>query len=459
MSQRSADEIIQDLEDRGTRRVKLGIFDIDGVLRGKYVSMEKFRSCAQHDLGFCDCIFDWDTSDQLYDNASFTGWHTGFPDATLRIDLSTQRMLSDEPNTPLFLCELVPPNGEGFHPICPRNLLRRVVDRAEKMGFAARAAFEYEFFIFQETPHSIREKGFKDLTPLTPGMFGYSVLRNSVYQELYHGLMDQCIEMDMALEGLHTETGPGVWEAAIAHDAILQATDKAALFKTFTKVFFQRHDLMATFMAKWSPLYPGQSGHLHQSLWDASSDQALFHDPAGRGRMTELMEHFVAGQVQLMREFCPMVGPTVNSYRRMVKGAWAPTAATWGIDNRTCALRVIPGSEKSQRCEYRLAAADGNPYLVAAAALASGLFGIEHKLKLSDPVVGNAYDAQEDLLPDRRLCSNLRDANRLFGQSKAARELFGDDFVDHFAASRDWEVQEFEKAITDWELQRYFEII
>jgi len=449
--------LVEALERRNVRRVKLGITDMDGVIRGKYLSLEKFASVARSAAGFCDCIFGWDINDQLYDNVTFSSWDKGFPDAPYRVDLSSMRTLPSEPEAPFFIAELVPRDGEDFHGICPRNLFKKLVARAADLGFGVKLGFEFEFFLFNETPHSARAKHYRDLEPFTPGNCGYSVVRSSVHSELHQEFLDFCSAMRLDLEGYHTETGPGVMEAALAVQSGVEGADRAALFKTFAKVFFQRHGILPTFMAKWSPDYPGQSGHLHMSLTRDGS--GAFHDSAGRASMSPLMTKFVAGQLKYMREMCAMVAPSINSYTRLVKGAWAPTAAAWAVDNRTTALRVIPGSEKSQRVEYRLAGADGNPYLVAAVALASGLQGIEEGLSLDDPITGNAYEVQDSLPLDRQLPVNLRHAAELFGASAVARQWFGDEFVDHFAASRTWEAREFERAITDWELQRYFEII
>jgi glutamine synthetase len=317
-------------------------------------------------------------------------------------------------------------------------------------------ALEYEFFLFDETPHSARAKNYRDLKTITPGFFGYSVLRNSVFAEFHHELLDLAEAMDFPLEGLHTETGAGVLEAAIAVDAAMDAADKAILCKTFVKVLAQRRNWMATFMAKWSRDWPGQSGHLHLSLKGADGAGA-FHDGAAPHGMSATMRHFVAGQQALLPELLVMVAPTVNAYTRLIPGYWAPTDATWGVENRTCALRVIPGSAKSQRVEYRIAAADGNPYLVIAAALGSGLWGIERQLELGPPIEGNAYAQPHP--PDRALSATLWDAAQRLKGSAAARELFGDAFVEHFAATREWEEREARKHITDWQLQRYFEII
>ena len=438
----TAQEARQIVEARGLSHVKLGIVDIDGVIRGKYLARDKFFAALETGVKFCDVVFGWDSSDQLYDKSTFTGWHTAFPDATARIDPATCRHVPSEGDMLFFLGEF---EGEAAA-ICPRRLLRRVIERAAGLGFSAAAAAEFEFFVFDETPHSVREKGFRNLKNLTPGWFGYSMLRSSVEAEFYHALLQLCIDMDMPLEGLHTETGPGVLEAAISHTDILAAADRATIFKTFAKVLAERQGKMLTFMAKWSNAYPGQSGHLHLSLRDVSG-RPVFHEKGRPGNMSDVMRWFVGGQQALMPELLAMVASTVNSYSRLVPGFWAPTAATWGIENRTCALRVIPGSPSSQRVEYRIAAADINPYLALAAALGSGLWGIEHRIEPDAPVAGNAYDrpAQQGSLP-----RSLSEAADRFEASSAARQLFGDLFVDHYAMSRRWEEREFQRAITDW---------
>jgi glutamine synthetase len=442
----------------GISHVKIAIADIDGVLRGKYISLQKFESICGSTGGFCDCVFGWDLDDQLYDNTSFTGWHTAYPDALFRLDLNSERLIPEE-GVPFFIADFVAKDGVSPHPVCPRNVLKRVLDKADKMGFSAKLAFEYEFFLFEETPHSIREKGYRDLKPFTPGMFGYSTIRNSTHSELFNGLFDYCKNFDLPIEGLHNETGPGVWEVALEVDTGLNAADKAALFKTFAKVFFQKRGLMATFMARWSLDYPGQSGHIHQSLTDRGTGKPLFYEADAPHNMSDLMKSYVAGQVKYLKPFLAMIAPTINSYTRLVKGFWAPTAATWGVDNRTAAFRIIPGKEQSERVEFRVGAADANPYLAAAAVIGAGLCGIEEKLPLGDPVVGNAYENQEQLPDAFQLPSNLADSARNFAASHKAKELFGAEFAEHFVATRLWEVKEHEKTITSWQLERYFEII
>jgi glutamine synthetase len=440
------------VEARNLTHVKVGVFDVDGIMRGKYLSAAKFLSALENGFGFCDVVLGWDSNDQLYDNVKYTGWHTGYPDANVRLLPATCRPLPWEGDGLFFLAEFVPPAES----ICPRGVLRRVVERARSLGFEPYVGFEYEFFVFNETPESVRAKQYRDLTPLAPGYFGYSVLRNSTHSDFYRELLATCEQMRFGIEGLHEETGAGVLEAAITVDAAEQAADKAALFKTFAKVIAQRSGKMATFMAKWSNAWPGQSGHIHMSL-KGKGGRGVFYDAKQPHTMSALMRHFVGGQQRYMPELLAMVAPTVNSYTRLIPGFWAPTDSTWGIENRTCALRVIPGSEKAQRVEYRVAAADANPYLALAAGLMSGLYGIEHEIEPPKALEGNAYEQQ--LPKDAALPRTLWEAAQRLKESKMARECFGDAFVEHFAATREWEEREFRKAVTSWELERYFEII
>lgn len=450
---KTIEDAIRIVEERQLTHVKVGIFDTDGVMLGKYMSRSKFISALKQGFAFCDVILGWDLNDKLYDNVQYTGWHTGYPDAEVRIDPSTCREIVFEDNQLLFLAEF----ADKAEAICPRALLRRVVDKASAMGFDVYAALEYEFFMFDETPESIRAKGYRNLKPMTPDNFGYSIIRNTVHAELYHQILNMSERMDFPIEGLHTETGPGVLEAAIAVDEAQKAGDKAALFKTFMKILAQRNNKMATFMAKWSAQYPGQSGHIHLSLKHKNQSESAFYDPSKQYNMSTTQRHFLAGQQRLMPELLALFSPTVNSYSRLVPGYWAPTDATWGVENRTTALRVIPGSEKSQRVEYRLGSADANPYLALAAAIGSGLYGIENELEPYAEIKGNSY--AQSHAPELALPRTLWEAAQNLKSSKAARALFGSEFVEHFAASREWEEREFRKHVTDWELERYFEII
>ncbi len=441
------------LEEKGIRKAKVGAVDIDGIWRGKYVSLEKLSSAIGDGLGFCDVVFGWDLGDQLYDNAKVTGWHTGYPDALARVDLSTARVIPWEPDTAAFLLDFVNPDGTPY-PASPRQLLHKVGRTARQMGFLPRVGAEYEYFIFRESPQSLREKSFSNLATLTPGMFGYSWLRTSANAAWVHAIIDGCNDFGIEVEGMHTETGPGVYETAIRYDDFEKAADKAVLFKTVVKEICSRHGLTACFMAKWNAALPGCSGHVHQSLWSLDGRTNVFHDSAQPQGMSTLFRHYVGGQMELMPELTALYWPTINSYKRSVENTWAPTTATWGIENRTTALRVITQSPKSTRVEYRQLGADMNPYLGIAASVAAGLWGIENKVEPPSPCGGNAYLANARPLP-----RNLKEAVKLLRDSTRAPALLGEEFLDHYLRTRDWEVRQFERAVTSWELERYLELI
>jgi len=440
-------------EEKGVRKVKLGAVDVDGVWRGKYISLDKFFSAAKSGMGFCDVVFGWDLSDELLDNTKVTGWHTGYPDALARIDVSTGRIIPWEPDTAAFLLDFVNADGTPLE-ASPRQLLQKIGRRARDLGYLPKFGSEYEFFIFKETPQSLREKGFQNLTPLTPGMFGYSWLRTSLNSSLVHAIIDGCNAFGIDIEGFHTETGPGVFEAAIRYDDLEKAADKGVLFKTVVKEICARHGLTACFMAKVNAKLPGCSGHVHQSLWNLRGDRNTFHDEDAPDGMSQTMRHYIGGQVALMPEFTALYWPTVNSYKRSVENTWAPTTATWGRENRTTAIRVIGDSPKSMRLEYRQLAADMNAYIGMAASLAAGLWGIEHEVEPPPVCSGNGYEASAAPLP-----RNLKEAVELLERSERARELLGEEFVDHYVRTRKWEVRQYERAVTNWELERYMELI
>ena len=449
------EELRRSFEERGIRKVKVGGFDVDGVLRGKYISLEKFWSALEKGFGFCDVIFGWDVSDQLYDNATVTGWSTGYPDALARIDTATFRVLPDAPDTAHFLVDFHTQDGAP-HPACPRNLLKSVRQRAADAGFAARFSAEFEFWVFQETADSLHRKGFRELDPLSPGMFGYSWLRQGQHQALVDDTLDTGAAYDIEIEGIHTETGPGVWEAAIRYDDVLEAADKAALFKTTVKHICARHDLSATFMAKWSPDLPGSSGHIHQSLWDAHAKTNLFAT-AATDRLSETGLHYLGGLVTLAPELTAIYSPFVNSYKRYVPGLWAPLNASWGVENRTCGSRVILGpGQSAARIELRQTGADINPYVAMAACLGSGLHGIENEIAPPPESTGDATAASD---PSLALPLTLESAVDALRNSEAARSVLGEAFVDHYVRTRDWECREYNRSVSEWELRRYFEAV
>lgn len=446
-------DVVDMLRKSGAEKVKVAVTDVDGILRGKYLHKDKFFSAADGGFGFCNVVFGWDSGDVCYDNSAYTGWHSGYPDAMAQVDLATFRRVPWDGDIPFFLADFVDAQGAPLG-VCPRQLLKGVLARAEKAGFTAKCGLEFEWFNFQETPQTLAAKGHANPTPLTPGMFGYSLVRMAQNRPFFVALMDELRVFGVPIEGLHTETGPGVFEAAIQFCDALESADRGVLFKTAAKEIGQRFGIMPTFMAKWNSQLPGCSGHTHQSLW--SGEKNAFHDDKDPLKMSGTFKSYMAGLMRCLPEILPFFAPTVNSYKRLVDGYWAPTKVTWGVDNRTVALRVIPGSAKSTRVEVRVPGSDINPYLAIAASLAAGLYGIEKGLPLTAaPVKGSAYHAEGA----ERLPRTLQEATQRLSDSTIAREILGETFVDHFVRTRVWEWRQFQDAVTDWELRRYFEVI
>lgn len=433
--------------------VRFAVTDVDGVCRGKHLSGEKVAGMLEGGGTIASALFGWDIADELYDNVSFTGFHTGYPDIGLKLDPSTARRLPWDDNRWLILGDHVQQDGSPL-PICPRQVLKRVLAKAQAMDLSAQVGMEFEWFVLKETELSVREKGYRNLETATQGLTNYSPFRIDGQHEFVRDLFNHLPAMDIPLEALHTEAGPGNFEAAIRYGDALKAADRAVLFKQAVREIGRRHGLLSTFMAKFSTAYAGCGGHMHQSLWRNGAN--VFHDPRAAHGMSETMQHFVAGQLHCLPHLFPMYAPFVNSYKRLVDNNLAPVKATWGIDNRNVSLRVIPGNEKSMRLETRTPGADANPYLAIAAALASGLYGIEQKLALSQPAVSGANAGAETM---ERLPRTLADATRAMDESVLARELLGDTFVTHFVQTRQWEVRRFNQAVTDWEMQRYLELV
>ena len=448
------EEIIKSVKNVDSSSIKFAVTDIDGVLRGKIISKEKFLKSLDEGLGFCNVIFGWDINDATYTNTDISGWQSGYPDEQARIDLDSYRTIPWEKDKPFFLGDFS--RSSTLKKVCPRSLLIRISKECNELGYSPKFSNEFEWVNFLETPQSLLEKNYSSPIPLNPGMFGYSILRFSQNSVFVNRLFESLYDFRISLEGLHTETGPGVYEACIKYDNILPAADKAVLFKSSVKEIAYQEGVMASFMAKWNKELPGCSGHIHQSLWDLESKKNLFFEQSSDTMMSSLMESYIAGQLHCLPYILPMFAPTVNSYKRFVEGSWAPTTISWGIDNRTTALRVINSSEEATRVENRVPGSDANPYLSMSASLAAGLYGIKNNLKLDIPVTkGNEYDNTTT----EPLATNLHKATKAMKESDIANELFGEEFTDHFIKTREREWQQYDPQQANWELKRYFEIV
>lgn len=450
---RTADDVRKIVEETNAEFVTVGLVDTQGMLRGKYLSRRKFLGALEHGMGMPAVTLGIDYNDVIAENAAVADADTGYYDALVRVIPESCRLVPFEPPGRNLFFQLE--YADATTAICPRNVFKRVLARADAMGLVPYAGLEYEFTLFHETPMSLIEKGFKNLSISTPYKTYYVLQRQSVWSEFYNAIMDACRSLGIALDSMHEEMGPGFMEATIAYGPGCRVPDDGAVFKSYAKAVAQRRQLIMTFMARWTNAADGQSGHVHLSLKDKAG-QPLFHDAAAERGISKTMRHFIAGMQRLMPEFLIMLAPNVNSFKRLVPGIFAPIAAVWGVENRTCAIRAIPGPPSGQRIECRTPGADANPYFAIGALAAAGLYGIEHEWEPGPPLTVNAYSAE--IPAELRFPATFAEGIQRFRASKPAREIFGDAFVDHYADTRAWQEQEFRALVTDRELERFFEL-
>ncbi|KAI0306617.1 glutamine synthetase/guanido kinase [Multifurca ochricompacta] len=459
-------------------KVKVAGFDVDGVLRGKFMSKEKFLSAASSDgFGFCSIIFGWDLHDAVYSKELLiSNAANGYRDLIATIDLSTYRRIPWENDVPFFLVSFLDPETKSPVSVCPRSVLKKVTGRAEQSGWQCLAGVEFEYFQFKETPHSLAEKKFRDLQPLTPGMHGYSLLRTQLNNDYFHDIFNEADKFEVHLEGHHTETGPGVFETALAYTTALRIADNALLFKYLVKSLGMKYGITPSFMAKpWGNL-PGCSGHIHVSLRDGDGNNvfAVKSEELRGGReqaaydelkyISQTAEYFLAGVLNGLPDVMPTLVPTINGYKRLVGGEafWAPNAVTYGYDSRAASVRVIsPPSvpPAATRFEIRVTGADVNPFFALSAIFGLGIRGIEKKLAL--PMAPMSHFSLEDKRTGKitMLPQSLEAATeKMLRPGSIAREIFGDDFVDHFGGTREHEIRLWNEAVTNWEVERYLEL-
>ncbi|KAF8809026.1 glutamine synthetase/guanido kinase [Phlegmacium glaucopus] len=465
-------------------KVKVAGIDVDGVLRGKFMSKEKFLSAAKSDgFGFCSVIFGWDIHDAVYSKELLiSNKANGYRDVTAVIDLSSFRRIPWEHNVPFFLVFFLDPETKEPLSVDPRGVLQVATERAIQAGYDCFSGVEYEYFNFKETPQSASEKSFTSLQPLTPGMHGYSLLRTQLNNEYFHDLFNKSIEFDVGVEGhrkpFNTETGPGVLETALAYTSALRMADNAILFKYTAKSVGMKHGVIPSFMAKpWNGL-PGCSGHIHVSLRNqegrnifAVSDSEL---ETGRAKaanddtkfISQEAEWFLAGVLDGIADVMPTLVPTINGYKRLVGGEafWAPNAVTYGYDSRAASIRIIsPPScpPPATRLEIRIPGADMNPYFAISAIFLLGLRGINKKLVLPGPPISQFTPEDRNNGKIKMLPTSLESATiRMMRPDSIAREpeVFGNAFVDHYGGTREHEVTLWNQAVTNWEVERYLEL-
>ncbi|WP_037670588.1 glutamine synthetase family protein [Streptomyces griseus] len=427
--------------------VVLAFPDMQGRLQGKRFAARFFLDdVLHHGTEGCNYLLAVDTEMNTVDGYAMSSWDRGYGDFAMRPDLSTLRRVPWNAGTAMLIADLAWNDGSPVV-AAPRQILRRQLERLAEHGFTAQVGTELEFIVFKDTYEQAWDANYRGLTPANQYNIDYSVLGTGRIEPLLRRIRNEMAAAGLTVESAKGECNPGQHEIAFRYDEALVTCDQHAVYKTGAKEIAAQEGVSLTFMAKYNER-EGNSCHIHLSLADADGRNAM---AAADGGMSDVMRHFLAGQLAALRDFSLLYAPNINSYKRFQPGSFAPTAVAWGHDNRTCALRVV-GHGRSLRFENRLPGGDVNPHLAVAGLVAAGLYGIEQKLELPEACPGNAYTAEYAHVP-----TTLREAAELWENSPIAKAAFGDEVVAHYRNMARVEVEAYDAAVTDWELRRSFE--
>lgn len=427
--------------------VILGFADMQGRLQGKRFAAPFFLDeVLAHGTEGCNYLLAVDVDLNTVDGYAMSSWERGYGDFAMHPDISTLRHVPWQDGTALLIADLAWNDGKPVV-AAPRQILRHQLGRLADQGWTAHAGTELEFMVFRDTYEQAWDGCYRGLTPANQYNADYSVLATSRVEPLLRRIRNEMAGAGLTPESAKGECNLGQHEIVFRYDEALVTCDQHTVYKTGAKEIAAQEGASLTFMAKFNER-EGNSCHIHLSLRDEAGRPVMAGED---GEMSPLMRHFLAGQLAALRDFSLLYAPNINSYKRFRPGSFAPTAVAWGVDNRTCALRVV-GHGASLRLENRVPGGDVNPYLAVAGMVAAGLYGIEHKLELPEACTGNAYTADYAQVP-----GTLREAAGLWAASPIAREAFGQDVVDHYSNMARIEQETFDTAITDWERFRSFE--
>ncbi|MDI3386857.1 glutamine synthetase family protein [Streptomyces sp. B-S-A8] len=432
--------------------VVLAFPDMQGRLQGKRFAAGFFLDdVLEHGTEGCNYLLAVDAEMNTVDGYAMSSWETGYGDFAMVPDLGTLRRVPWNEGTAMLIADLAWSDGSPVV-AAPRQILRRQLDRLAELGYTAQVGTELEFIVFKDSYEQAWDANYRDLTPVNQYNVDYSVLGTGRVEPLLRRIRNEMAGAGLTVESAKGECNPGQHEIAFRYDEALVTCDQHAIYKTGSKEIAAQEGVSLTFMAKYNER-EGNSCHIHLSLADADGTNVMPGEGAGHGpeSMSPVMRHFLAGQLAALRDFSLLYAPNINSYKRFQPGSFAPTAAAWGYDNRTCALRVV-GHGRSMRFENRLPGGDVNPHLAVAGLIAAGLYGIEQKLELPEACPGNAYTADFEHVP-----TTLREAAELWENSPIAKAAFGDEVVAHYRNMARVELDAFDAAVTDWELRRSFE--
>jgi glutamine synthetase len=438
------DELRADASADRTDTVLLVLTDMQGRLQGKRMTARHFLDeVVEHGAEACNYLLAVDVDMNTVEGYAMSSWERGYGDFEMRPDLSTLRRVPWHEGTALCLADIA---WADHSPVVasPRQILRRQEERLAERGWEAFAGTELEFMVFDDTYESAWDAGYRNLTPANRYNVDYSMLGTARVEPLLRRIRNAMMEAEMRVENSKGECNFGQHEINFRYGPALRAADEHVVYKNGAKEIAAQEGKAITFMAKYDER-EGNSCHIHLSLRDREGNALFGSDDDGA------LERFMAGLLATLRELTLLLAPNVNSYKRFAVGSFAPTAVAWGLDNRTCALRVV-GHGASRRVECRLPGADVNPYLAISALIAGGLHGIDHDLPLEPAYEGNAYLSDKPRVP-----ATLREASELFGASPVARDAFGEEVVAHYLNNARVELEAFDAAVTDWERYRGFE--
>lgn len=427
------------------------LVDMQGRLMGKRFHAANFVEHSHTETHCCNYLLATDLEMATPDGYKSTSWQAGYGDYVMKPDLSTLRTVPWLEGTALVLCDILDHHTHALVPHSPRAVLQKQIARMEALGFEAMMATEIEFFLFERSFDEIRKSGYRDLAPISGYNEDYHILQTTKEEAVMRPIRNHLYAAGIPVENSKGEAETGQEELNIRYAEALSCADHHTIAKHAVKEIAWSYGVAATFLPKWHHDKVGSASHVHQSLW--KDGEPLFFDKTAPHGMSELMKHYMAGLIAYAPDYIFFLAPYINSYKRFAKGTFAPTKTVWSVDNRTAGFRLCGEGTKGVRVECRIGGSDLNPYLAQAAMLAAGLKGIEDKMELAPATTGDVYeDAKAQDIPQ-----TLRAATETLRGSHMLREAMGDDVIDHYTRCAEWEQEEFDRVVTDWEVARGFE--
>ncbi|MBT0957552.1 glutamine synthetase [Alphaproteobacteria bacterium KMM 3653] len=447
----SFDDLKSRVAEGSIDTVLVCLIDMQGRLLGKRFHAANFVETSYKETHCCNYLLATDLEMATPEGYASTSWETGYGDYVMQPDLTTIRPVPWLEGTAMVLCDVIDHDTHQPVPHSPRAVLKKQIARLAELGFDAMMATELEFFLFEQSFDEIRKGGFRDLTPISGYNEDYHILQTTKEEGVMRPIRNHLYAAGLPIENSKGEAESGQEELNIRYSPALDCADHHTIAKHAIKEIAWQQGHAASFLPKWHKDRVGSSSHVHQSLW--KDGEAMFVDADDDLGMSELMKHYMAGLIAYAPDYTYFLAPYVNSYKRFAKGTFAPTKTVWSVDNRTAGFRLCGAGTKGVRVECRIGGSDLNPYLAQAAMLAAGIKGIEDKMTLSAPTKGDVYeDAKAADIPQ-----TLRAATETLRGSKFLREVMGDDVIDHYTRAAEWEQEEFDRVVTDWEIARGFE--